>query len=81
MENEDMENEDMNKLKRSIARLCTEKEEYVPRNGYSGRGMYGKESPFAFLSCVSPSSIIGEKLLKKGLLVDNLGKGWIYYLP
>jgi hypothetical protein len=77
-----MENNNADKIKKltaSVKRLCCEEGEYKPYENYSGRGMYGKNSIFAFSSEVHPKSEIGKKLLSKGLCVDNLGLDYIYY--
>jgi hypothetical protein len=68
------------RLARRVTRLCTEEGEYVPSERYSGRGMFGRHSIFAFTSNVHPTSVVGESLLRKGELTwDNMGKEFIYY--
>ena len=47
--------------------------------GYSGRGMMGKPSSFAFTTSTRPGSTEGQKLIKLGLSSDSLGMGFIYY--
>ena len=57
--------------------------EYEVYEGYSGRGMYGNNSPLAYSlpdSYDNPRSDIGKALQRLGFYVDNLGMGWIYYL-
>ena len=82
-----MENNNAAKIKKltaSCKRLLImdrDSGEYKPYEGYSGRGMFGQKSIFAFSSNVFPRSEIGMKLLKKGLCVDNLGMDYIYYSP
>lgn len=47
---------------------------------YSGRGMYGRVSSFAFQCDVSPRSTEGRQVQAEGMSVDSLGAGsWIYY--
>ena len=67
-------------LTRRIKRLCTEDGEYVPYKNYSGRGMYGRNSIFAFTSSVHPRSVVGEAILRKNELTwDNMGRDFVYY--
>lgn len=48
--------------------------------GYSGRGMYGKESRLAFSSSTSPREGDGAKFIKAtGMSSDSLGRDFIYY--
>jgi hypothetical protein len=57
--------------------------EYEVYEGYSGRGMYGNNSPLAYSlpdSYDNPRSDIGKALKRLGFQADNLGMGWIYYL-
>lgn len=49
-------------------------------DGYSGRGMGGRESPLAFRADCAPGTHEAAKLMKLGFQVDTLGLGWIYYL-
>ena len=64
---------------RKARRICDG--DYSGYTGYSGRGMHGSESPYAFQSTIDPRSTHGAKLRALGLLVDSLGTVWIYYLP
>lgn len=48
-------------------------------DGYSGRGMFGKESPLAFTTSVRPGTPLGKKLQSMGFSVDNMGMEWVYY--
>jgi hypothetical protein len=54
-----------------------EHSEYV---GYSGRGMFGRDSPLAFETEVHPESKEGLKLRALGFIWDNMGLDFIYYL-
>ena len=47
---------------------------------YSGRGMFGEDSEFAFTTPYCPNSDIGQELKALGFAVDNLGRNFIYYL-
>ena len=56
---------------------------YEVYEGYSGRGMYGNNSPLAYELTNrgdGPHSSIGKALKRLGFHVDNLGMRWIYYL-
>jgi hypothetical protein len=60
--------------------ICTEEGDFDIYVGYSGRGMFGKKSIFAFTSQIHPNSILGIQLTQKGNLAwDNMGMGFIYY--
>lgn len=61
--------------------LDTRGAEYEVYEGYSGRGMCGRESPFAIRMSqwYNPRSDTGQKLTNFGLRCDNLGTGWIWY--
>lgn len=54
-------------------------EEY---EGYSGRGMFGRKSEFAFRSSEPPRTKFAERFLGEfeEVRVDNLGLDYIYYL-
>lgn len=54
--------------------------EYEVHDNYSGRGMFGKVSEFAFTANLPPDSAEGEKLLALGFTYDRMGMGWIYYI-
>lgn len=58
-------------------RILQENSQYEIREGYSGRGMYGKET----IAIVVPSSDDVDFLKKKyrGLKVDNMGMSYIVY--
>ncbi len=51
----------------------------MARPGYSGRGMFGNQSSFAFDCDVDPRSREGHALQALGLQCDNMGRGYIYY--
>lgn len=53
---------------------------YEQETHYSGRGMFGQISPYAFSCRVHPFSPDGQRLQAMGLTYDNLGYDWIYYL-
>jgi len=66
------------KAKRVVQALGIEAEEY---EGYSGRGMYGDASPYAFTTSTHPNSQAGKDLRKRGgFTFDNMGRDFIYYL-
>ena len=71
---------DIEKLSAKAVRLCHSEDEFTEYEGYSGRGMYGSKSPFAFSSNIYPKSVVGEKFQKLGFFWDNLGVDFIYYL-
>lgn len=52
----------------------------VERRQYSGRGMMGRKSQFAFGSDIHPYSPKGQLLQGLGLKFDQMGKGYVYYL-
>lgn len=55
--------------------------DFKERKTYSGRGMYGRVSPFAFVTYINPRSETGIRLRDEfGLSVDNMGLDYIYYL-
>ena len=54
--------------------------EFKEYKGYSGRGMFGKESPFAFTTDMPRRSPEGKQLEALGFMVDSLGLDTIYYL-
>lgn len=59
-------------------------DEYEEYDGYSGRAMYGARSPLAFEVFSrndGPHSDLGKDMKRLGFMADNLGMGWIYYLP
>ena len=59
-------------------------DEYEEYDGYSGRAMYGVRSPLAFEVFSrddGPRSDLGKDMKRLGFMADNLGMGWIYYLP
>ena len=47
--------------------------------GYSGRGMFGDVSLFAFTTPIDPRSREGHKLMSLGFAVDNMGFDYVYY--
>jgi hypothetical protein len=47
--------------------------------GYSGRGMFGEKSEFAFTTPIRPDSPEGEKLRRLGLSYDSMGRRYVYY--
>jgi hypothetical protein len=49
-------------------------------DGYSGRGMYGEESPLAFVTSVRPNESLGRKFQQWGFTYDNMGMSYIYYI-
>ena len=59
-------------------------DDYEEYDGYSGRAMYGALSPLAFQVSDrynGPQSDLGKDMKRMGFMADNLGMGWIYYLP
>ena len=68
-------------LESEVENLFTDSEyDYEIREGYSGRGMFGRKSEFAITTDVDPDSALGKELIDLGLTYDNMGKGWVYYL-
>ena len=69
-------------MKQKVCRIldCDPEElEDMAYVGYSGRGMFGRESSFAFSCGVSPNSREGHALQALGLSSDSLGHDYIYY--
>ena len=60
-----------------------EDEHWEVYEDYSGKKMYGAKSALAieiFGGALRPGSKVGNYLSKHGMVADNLGMGWIYYL-
>lgn len=75
-------NEAFEKVKKITLMSDRELEELV-YDGYSGRGMFGRKSEFAFVvdhGC-GPRSTLGEKFIAAGFKWDNMGLEFVYYLP
>jgi len=53
---------------------------YDVREGYSGRGMFGRTSRFAVVAECGPSSHAGLRLQQLGMAWDNMGLRYVYYL-
>lgn len=64
-------------LRAKVENLVDDAETY---EGYSGRGMFGAKSPYAFTTGLRPHAEEGKKLLKLGFRVDSLGRDFVYYL-
>lgn len=70
----------VNKLRNRCYDLVREDgNDFSDYEGYSGRGMYGMHSLFAFTTNVDPRSKLGLKLQKLGLTYDNMGFDYVYY--
>ena len=53
----------------------------VEHNEYSGRGMNGTTSPLSIIvNCPHAFGVVGKELRRLGLLVDNMGLGFVFYL-
>ena len=63
-------------LRRRVVKILGDEPSWY--EGYSGRGMFGRQSTVAFTTPVSPGSTEGKKLLKS-FAVDNMGRDYIYY--
>lgn len=83
---EDEEDESVAELARIVSEIVGFD---VETRSYSGRGMFGKQSPFAFEASVwnsdgsfgcHPSSRKGKQLIRLGFTYDTLGTGMIWYL-
>jgi hypothetical protein len=50
------------------------------RETYSGRWMFSRTSPLAFVVPIHPDDEAGKVLLRRGFEVDNMGRDYVYYL-
>lgn len=54
----------------------------MSERGYSGRGMYGAPARWAAESDdVRPGSEAGRLIQSAGVRCDEMGLGWVYYVP
>ena len=72
--------QDVDKLREKVLSVIEPEDQFEEYIGYSGRGMFGSKSVFAFTCNIHPNSFIGEKIVKFGFRVDNMGHDFIYYL-
>ena len=71
---------DPKQLERKVKRvLASGGYTYDVFENYSGRGMFGRYSLFAFSTDADPRSGTGAKLIRMGFTTDSLGRGYIYY--